>query len=98
MSAAVSFNVTKSEHALIAKIADRAFALAKRSPAASSSLLDWGMDITACHANGCPLRLADLLDADDANFGHDVFGIRRFLDRDTGKLGGFFLPRFSRHE
>lgn len=53
------------------------------------------MDITACHLNGCPLRLMDLLKADDFNFGHDVLGIRKHLNRDTGKLEDCFLPRFA---
>ena len=57
--------------------------------------MDAMMDIEACHSNGCPLRLNELLATDDGNFGHDVFGIRRHLDRETGKLGGCFLPRFS---
>lgn len=39
--------------------------------------LDILMDIDACHCNGCPLQLQALLDADDANFAHDVFGIRQ---------------------
>ena len=56
---------------------------------------DANMDITACHLNGCPLRLEELLNANDASFGHDVFGIRRYLDRKTGKLTGFFDPRYS---
>lgn len=51
------------------------------------------MDIDACHSNGCSLQLDKLLNADDANFAHDVFGIRRFIDRTTGKLDGCFLPR-----
>ena len=38
-----------------------------------------------------------LLAADDANFAHDVFGIIRHMNRDTGKLGDFFVPRFARH-
>ena len=53
------------------------------------------MDIDACHSNGCPLKLGELLAADDANFAHDVFGIRRFIDRTTGKLTDCFDPRFS---
>lgn len=54
------------------------------------------MDVNAVHSNGNPLRLADLLAADDFNFMHDICGIARHLDRDTGKLGDFFSPRFSR--
>jgi hypothetical protein len=54
------------------------------------------MDLAACHCNGCPLQLTELLDADDFNFSHDIFGIRRHLNRTTGKLDDRFLPRFAR--
>jgi hypothetical protein len=53
------------------------------------------LDLTACHCNGTPLNLERLLNADSFNFVHDVVGINRHLDRDTGKLTGFFLPRSS---
>ncbi len=53
------------------------------------------MDIDACHCNGNPLKLGSLLAADDFNFSHDVFGIRRHLDRTTGKLLNCFVPRCS---
>lgn len=53
------------------------------------------MDITATHRNGNPLRLGDLLAADGFNFAHDLGGICRHLDRDTGKLMNHFRPRFS---
>lgn len=56
--------------------------------------LDCDMDISAVHYT-CPLRLADLLAADRFNFSHDMCGIQRHLNRETGKLGGFFLPRFA---
>ncbi len=42
-----------------------------------------------------PLDLRKLLDAPEPHFAHDVFGIRRYLDRTTGKLRGFFNPRCS---
>lgn len=53
------------------------------------------MDIDACHSNGNPLKLQELLAADDFNFGHDVFGIRRHIDRTTGQLQNCFVPRYS---
>ncbi len=53
------------------------------------------MDVSATHANGNPLRLADLLAADDFNFAHDLSGICNCLDRNTGKLTNNFRPRFS---
>ena len=55
------------------------------------------MDIAATHISN-PLRLQELLDADDFNFGHDICGIQRHLDRDTGTLINFFSPRFSAPE
>lgn len=36
-----------------------------------------------------------LLEADDFNFLHDIGGISRHMNRDTGELTGFFLPRFT---
>ena len=57
------------------------------------------MDLTAAHANGCRLDLERLLASPDRDFGHDVFGIRRFLDRRTGKIAPeVFDPRCSMGE
>lgn len=90
----VSFDVTRAEAAIIGRIADRAVKLADKLGAIYARM-DAVMDVTAAHANGCPLDLDRLLHADDFNFGHDVFGIRRHIDRQTGEVGGFFLPRFA---
>jgi hypothetical protein len=54
------------------------------------------MDVSATHANGCPLRLSELLAADDWNFAHDVQGISKRLHRNNGRLPGWFVPRFAR--
>jgi hypothetical protein len=32
---------------------------------------------------------------DDANFTHDVFGIRKYLNRETGELTMCFVPRYT---
>lgn len=53
------------------------------------------MDISAVHVNGCPLRLKDLLKADDFNFWHDIFGIQKHINRATGQLNNCFIPRFA---
>ena len=55
------------------------------------------MDIEACHNNGNPLMLTELLESDTANFAHDVFGIMANMDRTTGQLRkeGCFVPRYS---
>ena len=52
------------------------------------------MDIDCVHARH-PLRIEELLAADDANFTHDVFGIMKHLNRETGELENFFVPRFT---
>lgn len=96
----VSFTVSHEERELIAKIVDRTLGiLESTAPLAKRDLrnrrLNLAMDLAACHANGNPLRLADLAAADDFNVMHDVGGISRHIDRDTGKLTGFFRPRFS---
>lgn len=90
----ISWNVTHDEAELIGKIAKRAFPMA-REAGIEYDYPDIVMDLTACHANGNPLDLKALLDAPDADFGHDVFGVRRFINRSTGKLGGCFSPRLS---
>lgn len=90
----VSFEVTKAEAETIGRIVSRGLAMASEAGNPIRDKLSVHMDITACHANGCQLRLQDFLDADDFNFAHDFFGIRRHIDRETGSLGGFFLPRF----
>ena len=52
------------------------------------------MDLEAVHAYS-PLRLLDLLNADKANFFHDILGIRRHLNRKTKRLENCFIPRFT---
>ena len=93
----VSFEATKEEHSLILKIAKRASEICAKHGVAFD-ILDTQMDLAATHANGCPLDLARLLEADDFNLMHDVGGIYRHLNRDTGKLENHFLPRFALRE
>ena len=90
----VKFDVSIAEGLLIRKIARRA--VAKAAELGIEYAQQWAeMDLTACHRNGCPLDLRKLLEFDDASFAHDVFGIRRFLNRQTGQLGECFDPRSS---
>lgn len=80
---------------LIEQIAERAIALSVGlgRPWKQS---DARMDLMAAHST-CPLRLVELLAADDTNFAHDVFGINRHLDHETFRLADHFVPRFARH-
>lgn len=90
----VSFSVTREESLIIDKIAKRGVKMA-HAQGITIPFMNMSMDLCATHANGNPLRLTELLDADDFNFSHDVFGIRRHLDRETGQLTDCFVPRFS---
>lgn len=58
--------------------------------------LDLYMDLHAANAD-VGLDFAKLETAPDADFFHDVSGIRRHMDRTTGKLGDCFLPRCALH-
>jgi len=60
--------------------------------------MDLRMDLTACHLNGCPLQLDDLLGAEDSDFAHDVFGIVCNLNRKTGRLENCFVPRYAQSQ
>lgn len=54
------------------------------------------MDLEACHCNGCLLDLEGLRDLSrDVDLVHDVAGIGRYLDRETGKLTQAFTPRYA---
>jgi len=82
-----------SDHDTIGKIAQRAVFLYAQHDICVDRLTVL-LDVTTCHSQGQPLRLDDLLGADDFNFMHDIGGINRHLDRKTGQLLDGFRPRF----
>ncbi len=85
----VSFDVPKELLPVISKIAKRA-----RKLGFDRDQVSIMMDLEATHANGCPMDFGRLLEADDFNLLHDVGGIARHLNRETGELEDYFLPRF----
>lgn len=85
----VSFDTSREDAALIWEITERAMRVAKKAGIAYS-VRECSMDLTAAHCNGTPLRLKQLLEAEGFDFSHDIFGIRRHIDRHTGELGGCF--------
>ena len=88
----ISFNVTAEEADLITRIAMRGAEVLGDKV----DKLSLAMDLAACHANGCPLRLEDLLVAEKTAFIHDITGIMRHMDRETGELGNCFVPRLAK--
>jgi hypothetical protein len=88
----INWSATAEESALIEQICKRAVAIWHLS---KRNIINTAMDITACHLNGTPLKLASWLAADDFDFLHDLYGIDRNMNRETGKLENCFLPRFA---
>ena len=88
----VKFNPTIEEAKTIDNIVARAF---REDPLAFRSALGLAMDLTACHCNGNPLKLAELLEAPSFDFMYDVIGIFNTINRKTGRLEGMFYPRYS---
>ena len=85
-----SFKISIADALAVRRIAKRAYAKW------SVDEMSTQMDLTAAHANGCPLDFAKLEKFDDFNLAHDIFGIARHIDRRTGRLSDFFVPRCAR--
>lgn len=85
---------TAIEMDVMGRIADRAVGLYANHNVRVERL-DTLLDVMAVHTKIQPLRLDDLLAADDLNFIHDITGINRHLDRDNYQLTDGFSPRFS---
>lgn len=92
----IQFGVfTLREQAAVGCIIERARGLYEKLGLFVPTRLELYMDLSAVNAE-MPLRLEELAGADDANFSHDIGGIRQHLNRITGKLGDCFVPRFTR--
>ena len=82
----------RAENELMWKIIERAWPEMKRN---YKTKLDLMMDIDTANED-CPLKLEELLKADDMNFYHDIIGIGNNLNRQTKKLENCFLPRYAK--
>lgn len=92
----IKWNCTTEELALLTKIAKRVHEEFPNYPDSHRTII---MDLNACHSNGCPLQLAELLTADRFEFTHDIYGIRKAINRTTGKLTeDCFTPRYVQPE
>lgn len=89
-----SFSTTKEECSLIDRVVNRF--MSEHGGHVGYDRMTLSMDLSACHSNGNPLKLAELLDADDFNFTHDVAGISQHICRKSGKLLDCFSPRYSK--
>lgn len=94
----VEFN--HDDETLVDKITDRWVALVESHGHPSPDILATMMDVKAANgANGnARLDLWKLLEFNDANFAHDMGGINRHINRQTGVIEGCFLPRCAEPE
>jgi len=85
------FKTTSKDYDLISQIAERAMiSLDNLLTEKLHTLMD-----LECALNDVGLNLQKLLTFPDLDFAHDIYGIRRNLNRETGKLSNGFLPRSS---
>jgi hypothetical protein len=91
----INWNISNADFKLIVQIAERIESDIPNYPDDRRTMI---MDLNACHSNGCPLQLEELLTADSSDFSHDIYGIRRHIDRTTGKLQDCFIPRHAQPE
>jgi hypothetical protein len=89
--------ITKEETAVVDAIVQRYETEAEKLKALPKSFkrINLSMDIAAAHI-ALPIDLDRLLAADSTTFMHDIGGISRHINRDTGELGGCFVPRTAR--
>ena len=83
----------KDEFETIVKICERAEAM-DISAGERFTLI---MDLENAHKD-VGLNLTGLLEADDLNFAHDIIGIQNHMNRRTGKLEDFFVPRYAKQD
>lgn len=96
-----SFDIDEADRQFIDRIVWRYaadFSRTMRVEPSKRALENLRMDLAATHANGCPMDFAKLADTDNFTFAHDIVGIDRHIDRATGKLTNFFLPRCAKRE
>lgn len=77
---------------LIIEIVDRAWESMKSH---YTDKLDMMLDMEFANRD-CPLKLQELLDAEEFNFWHDILGIYKNLNRKTKKLENCFMPRYAK--
>ncbi|WP_368370240.1 DUF6874 family protein [Acetobacter persici] len=94
----VKFDATPAEMRIIKRISRRAAVLLRhRGTAQNYGVIRRSviMHLNAVHSNGCRIDFERLVKADDFNLLHDVVGIARHIDPETGRLTQCFLPRFA---
>lgn len=93
----INFDLPPEDFDTVCEIADRADASGLTHPDRYSRIT-LIMDLCACHNHATPLDFKRLSEADGLNFNHDIAGIARHMDRETGQLRDCFVPRFAKRD
>jgi len=88
--------LTPTEARLVKRIADRAYLRIQQLSCPLYKRATCASDVSQVHAGSCPLDLQRLLKASDFDFLHDIFGIKKHLDRRIGRLRNNFRPRTAK--
>ena len=89
----MNFKLDGESRDLIDTIVSRFFEAFPDHPRDRTSVV---MDLIACHNGGCPLDFGAMATFEDfAQVSHDITGIGRYLDRETGEMDSGFAPRFA---
>ena len=89
----LSWETENAKYAIIDDIATRALAAGIIGNSGRLTLL---MDLKNVNDKVCELDFEALLKAEESEFAHDICGIQRNINRETGKLENCFRPRFAR--
>ncbi|QPJ61677.1 MAG: hypothetical protein G3M70_07170 [Candidatus Nitronauta litoralis] len=87
--------LTKEETVLMEKILKRAEPLFENKINPEEITTHIGMNLRAVHAV-CPLDFRKLHGFNDFSFAHDIIMIDMKLNKETGELEEFFLPRCAK--
>lgn len=85
-------NLLKCDKNTTKLIGDIILRLKREVPTCKFDALELSMDLTVCN-NTQSVNLSRLLTSDVNTLCHDIGGISKYLDRETGLLFDCFLPR-----
>lgn len=84
----MDFKLSKKDRAALDKVIARA-----KKELVITDVQDMDMSLTACHKYDVKLDFEKMLRAKVSDLGHDIYGIIRHINPETGKLGRHFHPR-----
>ena len=84
--ATLNFHCSPQDMALIVKCGARCYDIVHNGHGVECDAMLQAMNLAAVHCNGRPMKLLQLLMADNADFIQDMGNIHHWLNTETGKL------------